>query len=150
MAITPFIGAFGSKKDRLKDWYIIRVSSGRPRWDIKVNKAWVAGKVLFNNTGRGKSRRCLSGYRVVPASAPGVAAAYSLYGQPKALKRAILFNGRHRILRAGRYIPATGRQQRRNQFLVKLNGQNNQQAQQAHHDVGNFLRHSNMASVVVE
>lgn len=50
-------------------------------------------------------------HRVVPMSAPRVAAADALKGKPTTFKRTVLFNGLYAVLAAGRLVAAARRQQ---------------------------------------
>ena len=64
-----------------------------------------------------------SGYGVMPAAAPRMAARNPPDGQPAAFERAVFSNGIQRVLRAGRRIAAARRDKRADAVTVKFNQQ---------------------------
>ncbi len=60
-------------------------------------------------------------YRVIAASAPGMATQNALQGHPTAFEGAILVNGVYSVLRTRRRVAAGWLQQWRNAVLIKAN-----------------------------
>jgi pimeloyl-ACP methyl ester carboxylesterase len=60
-------------------------------------------------------------YRVIAASAPGMATQYALQRHPAAFEGAILINGVYSILRTRRRVATGWLQQWRNAILIKAN-----------------------------
>lgn len=75
---------------------------------------------------------CL-GYRVVPASAPRVAAQETAYGEVQPFCGAVLAQGFDGVLRAGGREAARGRGERRDKTLVEAYGGNQQRGEQTFH-----------------
>ncbi len=78
----------------------------------------------------------LSGNGVVAVPTPGVAAADALDAQPQAFDDTPLFNGLDHVVRASRLIAAVRAQQRRDDKLIKADGQRYYFPQNFFHTIG--------------